>query len=78
MKTTDYFNYRRNQQDRIEIKDEWINFVIETPEKTIFQSDSRIKLWAYIPEAGKYLWVILLEDAETVHNAFFDRSYKKD
>lgn len=78
MKTTDYFNYRRNQQDRTEIKDEWINFVIENPEKTIIQSDSRIKLWAYIPEASKYLRVILLEDAEPVHNAFFDRSYKKD
>jgi hypothetical protein len=34
--------------------------------------------WAKISEAGKYLRVILLEDGETVHNAFFDRSYKGD
>jgi hypothetical protein len=30
-----------------------------------------------ILETGKYLRVILLEDGETVHNAFFDRSYKE-
>jgi len=31
-----------------------------------------------IKESGKVLRVILLEDGETVHNAFFDRSYKKN
>jgi hypothetical protein len=30
-----------------------------------------------IQDAGKALRVILLEDGETVHNAFFDRSYKE-
>ncbi|MBM4272659.1 MAG: hypothetical protein FJ139_10985 [Deltaproteobacteria bacterium] len=34
--------------------------------------------WKYIEEVGKYLRVILLEDGETIHNAFFDRSYKED
>jgi len=43
----------------------------------VIQSDGRIKKWAHIPEAGKVLRVILLEDGETVHNAFFDRSYKE-
>jgi hypothetical protein len=33
--------------------------------------------WAKISELDKYLKVILLEDGETVHNAFFDRSYKE-
>ncbi len=28
-------------------------------------------------EEGKYLSVILLEDEETVHNAFFDRGFKE-
>jgi len=41
----------------------------------VTESDGRIKKWARIPEAGKYLRGILLEDGETVHNAFFDRSY---
>jgi hypothetical protein len=26
---------------------------------------------------GKYLRIILLEDGETIHNAFFDRSFKE-
>jgi hypothetical protein len=34
--------------------------------------------WSRIPEAGnKYPRVILLEDGETVHNAFFDRGFKQ-
>jgi hypothetical protein len=34
--------------------------------------------WAKILEADKYLRVVLLEDGETVHNALFDRRFKKD
>ncbi|MEI6756506.1 MAG: hypothetical protein FDX18_07150 [Chlorobium sp.] len=78
MKTTSYFNFTRSRSDRAGIKEEWICFVVENPEKTVIQSDGRIKKWAHIQEAGKVLRVILLEDGETVHNAFFDRSYKED
>ena len=77
MKTTKYFDYTRKRADRAQIRENWIKFVIENPEKTEIQSDGRIKKWAKISEAGKYLRVILLEDGETVHNAFFDRSYKE-
>jgi hypothetical protein len=76
MKTTQYFQYTKKRKDRAAINEEWIKFVIEKPEKVKIQSDGRIKKWAKISEAGKYLRVILLEDGETVHNAFFDRSYK--
>jgi len=38
-------------------------------------SDGRIWRWAYINEVEKYLRIIILEDKETIHNAFFDRSY---
>ena len=76
MKTTHYFEYTRKRPDRAQIKDDWIQFVIESPETAETQSDGRIKKWAKISEAGRYLRVILLEDGETVHNAFFDRSYK--
>lgn len=78
MKTTQYFKYTRKRPDRAQIKDEWILFVIENPEKTEMQSDGRIKKWAKISEANRCLRVILLEDGETVHNAFFDRSFKED
>jgi len=78
MKTTQYFDYTRKRPDRAQIKEDWIKLVIEKPEKVEIQSDGRIKKWAKISEAGKYLRVILLEDGETVHNAFFDRSFKEE
>jgi len=50
--------------------------VIEHPIKEVIQKDGRIRRWAPINEmGGKYLRVILLPDGETVHNAFFDRSF---
>ena len=76
MKTTFYFEYTRKRPDRVQIKEQWIEFVIENPEKTVIQSDGRIRKWSKIAEVNKYLRVILLEDGITVHNAFFDRSYK--
>ena len=78
MKTTQYFDYMRKRPDRAQIKEDWIKSVLEKPEKVEIQSDGRIRKWAKISEAGKYLSVILLEDGETVHNAFFDRSYKEE
>ena len=78
MKTTQYFDYTRKRPDRAQIKKDWIKSVIENPEKIETQSDGRIRKWAKIPEVEKYLRVILLEDGETVHNAFFDRSYKEE
>ena len=78
MKSTGYFEYTRNRPDRAWIKDEWTELVINNPAKTEVQSDGRIRKWAKIPELDKYLRVILLDDGETVHNAFFDRSFKED
>ena len=55
---------------------EWIENVVTRPIKTKRQADGRFKKWRFIQEEGKYLRVILLEDEETVHNAFFDRGFK--
>jgi len=45
--------------------------------KEIIQADGRIRRWAAIAEMdGKFLRVILLPDGETIHNAFFDRSFE--
>ena len=77
MKITKYFESIRSRPDRTIIKDEWIQFVIEFPEREYVQSDGRIRRWARIDEMeGKYLRVVLLQDSETVHNAFFDRGYR--
>ena len=77
MKTTRYFQTIRNRKDRAIIKDKWIQYVIYKPEREQIQADGRIRRWARIEAVqGKYLRVILLPDAETVHNAFFDRGFK--
>ena len=74
---SDYFVYRRKSRDRQGIKDRWIEHVIEVPEKVERQSDGRIRKWAWIDEEGKLLRVVLLEDGITVHNAFYDRTFKR-
>ncbi len=76
MRTTQYFEYTRKRPDRANIREEWIKSVVENPEKVEIQSDGRIRKWGKVSEVGKYLRVILLEDGETIHNAFFDRSFK--
>jgi hypothetical protein len=75
-KTTEYFNYTRNRPDRQIIKDEWILLTISEPLRTEVQTDGRIRKWRKINEVEKVLRVILLEDGETIHNAFFDRNFK--
>lgn len=67
----------RKRPDRAIIEDKWITSVIDRPEKIEVQSDGRIRKWGWIAEEGKFLRVILLADGETVHNAFFDRSFKE-
>ena len=78
MKTTKYFKYTRQRPDRACIKYEWIEFVINSPIKEVVQSDGRIRKWAKISDVNKYLRVIVLEDGETVHNAFFDRTFQEE
>lgn len=57
--------------------DEWIQYVVQFPERETRQADGRIRRWAKIKDMqDRYLRVILLPDGETVHNAFFDRRYK--
>ncbi len=76
VKFTQYFQAVRARPDRAGIRLEWIEFVIASPVRESVQQDGRIRLWAPIAEMdGRYLRVILLPDRETVHNAFFDRSF---
>ena len=76
-KTTLYFRATRERADRQEIAPAWIARVASQPEHQVVQEDGRIRRWGAIPEAqGRMLRVVLLADGETVHNAFFDRSFK--
>jgi hypothetical protein len=77
MKTTAYFR-KVVSVKHPDIPIEWIEQVIANPVKRLIQSDGRIVLWGNLSEAeGRALRVVLLEDGETVHNAFFDRNFLK-
>ncbi len=78
MKTTAYFDVTRIRPDRVGIRDDWIRRVMRYPEREHRQKDGRIRRWARITEMeNRYLRVVLLPDGETVHNAFFDRGFKR-
>jgi hypothetical protein len=78
MRTTDYFKMVRTRRDRVAIRESWITRVVTRPEHESRQADGRIRRWARIEEAGgRWLRVVVLADGETVHNAFFDRSFKR-
>jgi hypothetical protein len=73
-----YFAHVRCRPDRQGIRDEWVERVIRNPEAEVIQDDGRVRRWARIPEAGgRFLRVVLLDDRVTVHNAFFDRRFRK-
>lgn len=75
MKTTNYF--RTNVIIRRPyLKDEWIEYTVNNPIRIEIQENSRIRHWAFIAEASKYLRVVTESDGQTVHNAFFDRSFR--
>lgn len=77
MKFTNYYLHARLRPDRIIIKHEWIEQVFYHYEFEMKQADNRLRRWGFIKEVNKYLRLVVLEDGETIHNAFFDRSYTK-
>ena len=78
MKKTEYFKAVRTRPDRNMILDEWIERVMTNPIAEAVQQDGRIRRWGIIPEMGnRVLRVVLLPDGETVHNAFFDRTFRE-
>ena len=69
---------RYHRSDRTAIKEKWIVAAIANPLLREKQRDGRIRYWIWVEDAQKYLRVILLEHEETVHNAFFDRGFRKE
>lgn len=76
VKFTRYFTLR--MRDRPEVRMEWCRRVLNRPEHVQQQEDGKYQMWGYIDEVDKYLRIISLEDRETLDNAFFDRSYRKN
>lgn len=60
----------------------WCTAVIERPIRRETQADGRIRFWGEVVRPGetepRILRVVTLEDGMTVHNAFFDRSFRRN
>jgi hypothetical protein len=76
LKTTRYFE-EQILHKRPYIKREWCEQALRQPAHREVQPDGRIRHWVLIPELGRYLRVVTLEDSMTVHNAFLDRNFKE-
>jgi hypothetical protein len=73
LKTTAYFE-EQVLRKRPYIRREWCERALREYDQREVQPDGRYRYWVFIPDIGKYLRVITLEDGETVHNAFPDRN----
>ena len=77
MEATSYFR-EVVRAKRPNIEEAWILRVMANPLEERQQSDGRFALWGTVPEAkNRVLRVITLEDRTTVHNAFFDRGFRR-
>jgi len=59
------------------IRIEWCLAALADPiRREVQPEDGRVRHWVFIPELGKFLRVVTLEDGLTLHNAFPDRRFK--
>lgn len=77
MRFSRYFAHTRLRPDRRDIRIEWILHVATAPEHEAIQANGRIQRWGRIQsKSSRWLRVVLFEDGETIHNAFFDQSFR--
>jgi hypothetical protein len=76
MRTTRYFE-EQVLRKRPYIQREWCEQALKHFVAKEKQADGRFRYWMFVPELGKHLRVVTLEDGETVHNAFPDREFKE-
>lgn len=81
MKTTRYFE-EQVLRKRPYILRAWCGEVIRAPLRREAQNDGRIRFWGEVTDPRdrtvRTLRVVTLADGETIHNAFFDRGFKRD
>ncbi|HUJ12340.1 MAG TPA: hypothetical protein VL284_01010 [Thermoanaerobaculia bacterium] len=75
MKTTRYFE-EQVLRKRPYLRREWCARALSQPLKRERQRDGRFRVWIYVPELRRHLRVVILEDGETIHNAFPDRGFR--
>ena len=81
MKTTRYFD-EQVRRKRPYVNPQWCLDVLAAPLRRETQPDGRIRFWGTVKlpgePASRILRVVTLDDGETIHNAFFDRGFRKE
>ena len=77
MKTTAYFDRVTRRKHPEANREDWIEGVLSASagQDAGDQPEGRIALTGFILEAGRWMRVIVEEDGETVHTAFFVPDY---
>ncbi len=81
MKSTRYFR-EQVARKRPYLTEELCAAVLAKPMRVDIQQDGRVRHWGRVrlpdESEGRILRVVTLEDGETVHNAFLDRSFREE
>jgi len=81
MKTTRYFQEQVLRKWPY-LPTEQLQAVLAAPIRSSIQADGRIRHWGWATDSRdgqrRVLRIVTLDDGETVHNAFFDRSYREN
>jgi len=80
MKTTRYFE-EQVLRKRPYIRREWCSEAVADPIRSEAQPNGRVRFWReVVTDNGRpyVLRVVTLDDGETVHNAFFDRNFRRE
>ena len=80
LKTTRYFE-EQVLRKRPYIERVWCEQALASAVRREIQPDGRVRHWIEIDTGEarpRFLRVVTLEDGETVHNAFFDRNFRKE
>lgn len=75
--TTPYFR-EQVLRKRAYLRLEWCIEIVNNPIAKEEQPGGRVRFWGYVPQLGRYLRVVTLEDGRTIHNAFPDRGFAKE
>lgn len=81
MKMTRYFAEQVRRR-RPYLQDQWFDNIASRALRTERQDDGRLRMWVAVvlpgEERSRALRVVLLDDGETIHNAFLDQNFAGD
>lgn len=60
------------------LKQEWCERALKEYARRETEPAGRVRYRIFVPELGKYLRVVTLEDGVTVHNAFPDGGFREE